>query len=144
MSEFGDLKITENLTLPAWEISEAFVRASGPGGQNVNKVSSAVQLTWHVGASSLPAAVKERFAKLYAARITADGRLILEASEHRSQVLNRQAARERLVEMIRKAAVPPKKRIKTKPTAGSVRRRITSKKKRGEVKALRGSVTGED
>ncbi|MFN7179490.1 alternative ribosome rescue aminoacyl-tRNA hydrolase ArfB [Hyphomonas sp.] len=144
MSEFGDLKITENLTLPAWEISEAFVRASGPGGQNVNKVSSAVQLTWHVGASSLPAAVKERFGKLYAARITADGRLILEASEHRSQVLNRQAARERLVEMIRKAAVAPKKRIKTKPTAGSVRRRITSKKKRGEVKALRGSVGSDD
>ncbi|HRJ02628.1 MAG TPA: alternative ribosome rescue aminoacyl-tRNA hydrolase ArfB [Hyphomonas sp.] len=144
MSEFGDLKITENLTLPAWEISEAFVRASGPGGQNVNKVSSAVQLTWHVGTSSLPAAVKERFGKLYAARITADGRLILEASEHRSQVLNRQAARERLVEMIRKAAVAPKKRIKTKPTAGSVRRRISSKKKRGEVKALRGSVGSDD
>lgn len=144
MSEFGDLKITENLTLPAWEVSEAFVRASGPGGQNVNKVSSAVQLTWHVGASSLPAAVKERFSKLYGARITADGRLILEASEHRSQVLNRQAARERLVEMIRKAAVPPKRRIKTKPTAGSVRRRITSKKKRGEVKALRGSVGTDD
>lgn len=144
MSEFGDLKITENLTLPAWEISEAFVRASGPGGQNVNKVSSAVQLTWHVGTSSLPAAVKERFGKLYAARITADGRLILEASEHRSQVLNRQAARERLAEMIRKAAVAPKKRIKTKPTAGSVRRRISSKKKRGEVKALRGSVGSDD
>ena len=110
----------------------------------MNKVSSAVQLTWHVGASSLPAAVKERFGKLFAGRITADGRLILEASEHRSQVMNRQAARERLVEMIRKAAVAPKKRIKTKPTAGSVRRRISSKKKRGEVKALRGSVGSDD
>jgi ribosome-associated protein len=132
------------LTLPAWELSEAFVRASGPGGQNVNKVSTAVQLTWHVGASSLAAGIKERFQKLYASRITADGRLILEASEHRSQLLNRQAARARLAEMILKASVPPKKRIKTKPTAGSVRRRITAKKKRGEVKALRGGVTGED
>ncbi|MBK8200525.1 MAG: aminoacyl-tRNA hydrolase [Acidobacteria bacterium] len=144
MSEFGDLRISDSLTVPAWELSEAFVRASGPGGQNVNKVSSAVQLTWMVTASSLPASIKERFQKLFANRITADGRLILEASEHRSQVQNRQAARARLAEMIAKAAVAPKRRIKTKPTAGSVRRRIASKKKRGEVKALRGGVSGED
>lgn len=144
MSEFGDLRISDTLTLPAWEISEAFVRASGPGGQNVNKVSSAVQLTWHVAASSLPAAIKERFQKLYASRITADGRLILEASEHRSQVLNRQAARARLTEMILKASVPPKRRIRTKPTAGSVRRRINAKKRRGEIKALRGDIGSDD
>jgi ribosome-associated protein len=144
MSEFGDLRISDALSVPAWELSEAFVRASGPGGQNVNKVSSAVQLTWQVAASSLPAAIKERFQKLYATRITADGRLILEASEHRSQLQNRQAARARLAEMILKASIPPKRRVSTKPTAGSVRRRIASKKKRGEVKALRGGVTGED
>jgi len=144
MSEFGDLRVSDRITVPAWEISESFVRASGPGGQNVNKVSSAVQLTWQVSASSLPAAIKERFQKLYGSRITADGRLILEASEHRSQLLNRQAARARLAEMIQKASVVPKRRIKTKPTAGSVRRRIASKKKRGEVKSLRGNVTGED
>ena len=85
MSEFGDLRVSGELTVPAWELSEAFVRASGPGGQNVNKVSSAVQLTWNVEASSLPADVKARFTKLYGSRITNDGRMIVEASEHRSQ-----------------------------------------------------------
>lgn len=144
MAAFGDLRISDTLTLPAWELEEAFVRASGPGGQNVNKVSSAVQLTWHVEASSLPAALKARFQRLYASRITADGRLILEAGEHRSQALNRAAARERLAAMILKASVPPKKRIATKPTAGSVRRRIAAKKRRSDVKSLRGQVTGED
>ncbi|MFN3610199.1 MAG: alternative ribosome rescue aminoacyl-tRNA hydrolase ArfB [Hyphomonas sp.] len=144
MAEFGDLRISDTLTVPGWELSEAFVRASGPGGQNVNKVSSAVQLTWHVQASSLPAPVKERFEKLYASRITTDGRLMLEASEHRSQVLNRTAARARLAEMILKAASPPKRRVKTRPTAGSVRRRIASKKRRSEVKSLRGNVDGDE
>ncbi|MFN7165058.1 MAG: alternative ribosome rescue aminoacyl-tRNA hydrolase ArfB [Hyphomonas sp.] len=144
MAEFGDLRVSATLTVPAWELSESFVRASGPGGQNVNKVSSAVQLTWNVAASSLPAAVKARFEKLYASRITVDGRLIVEAGEHRSQLLNRTAARERLAAMILKAAVPPKKRIATKPTAGSVRRRIAAKKRRSDVKSLRGNVTGED
>lgn len=144
MAEFGDLRVSDEITVPGWELQEAFVRASGPGGQNVNKVSSAVQLTWHVQASSLPAGVKARFEKLYASRITADGRLILEASEHRSQVQNRTAARARLADMIRKAAVPPKRRVATKPTAGSVRRRIAAKKRRSEIKNLRGNVPGEE
>ena len=130
--------------MPAWELSEAFVRASGPGGQNVNKVSSAVQLTWNVEASSLPADVKARFTKLYGSRITNDGRLILEASEHRSQPMNREAARKRLAQMILKASIRPKRRVATRPTAGSVRRRIASKKRRGEIKSLRGSVESDD
>jgi ribosome-associated protein len=144
MSEFGDLRVSGELTVPAWELSEAFVRASGPGGQNVNKVSSAVQLTWNVEASSLPADVKARFTKLYGSRITNDGRLILEASEHRSQPMNREAARKRLAQMILKASVRPKRRVATRPTAGSVRRRIASKKRRGEIKSLRGSVESDD
>ena len=144
MSEFGDLRVSGELTVPAWELSEAFVRASGPGGQNVNKVSSAVQLTWNVEASSLPADVKARFAKLYGSRITNDGRMILEASEHRSQPMNREAARKRLAQMILKASIRPKRRVATRPTAGSVRRRIASKKRRGEIKSLRGSVESDD
>jgi ribosome-associated protein len=144
MSEFGDLRVSGELTVPAWELSEAFVRASGPGGQNVNKVSSAVQLTWNVEASSLPADVKARFTKLYGSRITNDGRLILEASEHRSQPMNREAARKRLAQMILKASIRPKLRVATRPTAGSVRRRIASKKRRGEIKSLRGSVESDD
>ncbi|MEQ9434961.1 alternative ribosome rescue aminoacyl-tRNA hydrolase ArfB [Hyphomonas sp.] len=144
MSDFGDLRVSGELTVPAWELSEAFVRASGPGGQNVNKVSSAVQLTWNVEASSLPPEIKARFSRLYASRITNDGRLILEASEHRSQVLNREAARKRLAQMILKASVRPKRRVATRPTAGSVRRRIASKKRRGEIKSLRGSVETDD
>lgn len=144
MSDFGDLRVSGELTVPAWELSEAFVRASGPGGQNVNKVSSAVQLTWNVGASSLPPEVKARFSKLFASRITNDGRMMLEASEHRSQPLNREAARKRLAQMILKASIRPKRRVATRPTAGSVRRRIASKKRRGEIKSLRGSVETDD
>ncbi|HPE49616.1 MAG TPA: alternative ribosome rescue aminoacyl-tRNA hydrolase ArfB [Hyphomonas sp.] len=140
MSEFGDLRISDTLTVPGWELSEAFVRASGPGGQHVNKVSTAVQLTWSVDASSLPAEIKARFQKLYGPRITNDGRIILESGEHRSQLLNRQAVRERLVAMILKASIQPKRRVKTKPTQGSVRRRIAAKKRRGEIKSLRGSI----
>jgi ribosome-associated protein len=144
MPDFSDLRVSSELTVPAWELSEAFVRSSGPGGQNVNKVASAVQLTWSVTASSLPADVKARFEKLYGSRMTQDGRLILEASEHRSQAQNRTAVRERLADMIRKAAVKPKKRIATKPSKGAVRRRLDDKKKRGEVKAKRGGRVEEE
>jgi ribosome-associated protein len=103
-----------------------------------------VQLTWQVEASSLPVEVKARFAKLFASRITNDGRIMVEASEHRSQPLNREAARKRLAHMILKASIRPKRRVATRPTAGSVRRRIASKKRRGEIKSLRGSVETDD
>ena len=139
-----DVFISKTLSIPAWELQESFVQASGPGGQNVNKVATAVQLRWNVEASSLPAPVKARFKKRYAARITQDGDLILDARQHRSQALNRKAARDRLIEMVRAVAQPPKRRIPTKPTGGSVRRRLATKKRRGEVKALRGKVGSEE
>ncbi len=144
MSALGDLRITDSLVIPAWEISETFVRASGPGGQNVNKVSTAVQLSWMPSASSLPAPVKSRFLALQASRITEDGRIIIVASEHRSQLRNREAARARLAGMVLRAATAPKRRIATKPTQGSVRRRIAAKKRRSEIKSLRGGPAPED
>jgi ribosome-associated protein len=144
MTVFGDIRVTDALIIPAWELNETFVRASGPGGQSVNKVSTAVQLSWSPSTSSLPAPVKTRFAALYASRITEDGRVLIEASEHRSQLRNRQAARARLAAMVLRAATPPKKRIATRPTQGSVRRRITAKKRRGEIKSLRGGIAPED
>ncbi|MCG6903537.1 MAG: aminoacyl-tRNA hydrolase [Rhodobacter sp.] len=139
------LKITDAIAIEDWELSEQFSRASGPGGQNVNKVSTAVDLRFEAARSpNLPDPVKARLRRLAGRRWTTEGALILQVDDTRSQARNREIARERLVELIRKALVQPKIRVATKPTYGSKQRRLKAKKVRGTVKAMRGRVDGED
>jgi ribosome-associated protein len=134
------IRVTASISLDPAELEEEFIRASGPGGQNVNKVASAVQLRFNMRASaSLPQAVKTRLAPIAGQRLTKDGVIIIEASRFRSQIRNRADALERLVEMIREAAVQPVQRRATKPTYGSKLRRLEGKKKRSGTKALRRS-----
>jgi ribosome-associated protein len=132
------IPVTPTIVLEDHEIAERFVRASGPGGQNVNKVATAVELRFDVAASSLPADVKARLTALAGSRMTTEGVLVIDSREHRTQVQNREAARERLVALIRQAAVRPRKRTPTKPGAGARERRLSAKKQRSGVKALRG------
>ncbi len=139
------LWINDTLHIADWELSESFVRSSGPGGQNVNKVSTAVELRFEAERSPhLSAQVKTRLKKLAGRRWTLEGCLILQVEDTRSQAQNREIARTRLAELIRAALVAPKRRIATKPTLGSQRRRIAAKVQRGEIKAGRGRVEEEE
>jgi ribosome-associated protein len=139
------IEISQGLLLDEREIEECFVRASGPGGQNVNKLSSAVQLRFDVrGSPSLPEPVRDRLARLAGRRLTRDGVLVISAQRFRTQERNRQDALDRLVELIRRAAVPPMPRRPTRPTAASRRRRLEGKARRGVTKRLRGPVPSGD
>ncbi len=139
------LQITDTIALEDWEITEQFVRSSGPGGQNVNKVSSAVELRFEAERSpNLPDAVKRRLRRLAGRRWTKEGAVVLFVEETRSQARNREIARDRLAELVREATVVPKRRVKTRPTRGSIERRLKAKKVRGEVKAGRGEQGVEE
>jgi ribosome-associated protein len=138
------IQVTDDVAIQDREVEERFVRASGPGGQNVNKVATAVELRFDVSASSLPDDVKRRLTTLAGSRITEDGVLQIDSRAHRTQAQNREAARDRLVELIRQALVRPKKRRATRPGKAAKEKRLATKKRRGEVKSLRRTGDRDD
>jgi len=139
------IPVTDDISIAPWELSETFNRASGPGGQNVNKVETAVTLRFEAARSpNLPPEVKARLRRLAGRRWTADGAVLIQAESHRSQARNREDALARLIELITKAAVRPKRRVPTRPTLASKRRRLVAKTQRGAVKRLRGRPDDDD
>lgn len=139
------IAITSTIAIDPSEIEEAFIRASGPGGQNVNKVSSAVQLRFDVRRSAaLPDDVRARAERLAGRRLSKDGIIVIIARRHRTQERNRADALHRLVDLLQRAARPPTPRKPTRPTAGATKRRLAAKTRRGSLKKKRGGVTGEE
>ncbi len=139
------IRVTESISLRDEEVREEFVRAPGPGGQNVNKVATCVQLRFDAaGSPSLPEEVRGRLLALAGARLTSSGEILITARRFRSRERNREDALGRLVDLIRQAARAPRRRVATAPTAASRERRINEKKRRGALKGRRGSAEAED
>jgi len=140
----AQLPINSTLVLDEREFEERFVRASGPGGQNVNKVATAVELRFDIAASSLPPDVKTRLKTIAGSRLTSEGILLIDSREHRTQAQNRDAARVRLIGLIQQATKRPRKRTPTRPSAASRERRLESKKQRAQTKTRRSRERGDE